>query len=194
MAEGANCRSDKNYSGPLPDHSVQVATLLSFSCRLVLDLLIPEVATAESADESLEAPARCELPERNNCRTLDESCSWASQWWDSVRCRLPVVGEHFPLGLVCVDELHFVGDPQRGHILEIFLAKLIFLNRTLKRPIQLVGMSATLPNAKQVCHQFTPLICYQLIPRCGVGGSFTCCVVAVCASRGVLICSGCKMA
>ncbi|CDJ26857.1 DNA polymerase theta, putative [Eimeria mitis] len=119
--------------------------------RLVLDLLVPEAATAEDAEAIPEPPIKCELPE-NGCDlgTLDESYSWASEWWDSVCRRMPAVGEHFPVGLVCVDELHFVGDPQRGHLLEMLLAKLLFLNRSLKRPIQLVGMSATLPNAPQV--------------------------------------------
>ncbi|CDJ50716.1 DNA polymerase theta, putative [Eimeria brunetti] len=119
--------------------------------RLVLDLLVPEVATAEGADDILEPPGKPDMPDNYSfCSTLDGSCSCSNRWWDSVRVRMPVVGEHFPVGLVCVDELHFVGDPQRGHLLEMLLAKLMFVNRALKRPIQLVGMSATLPNAPQV--------------------------------------------
>ncbi|CDJ58028.1 DNA polymerase theta, putative [Eimeria maxima] len=119
--------------------------------RLVLDLLVPEIATAESTGDSPEPPVECKVPGKSSfCGPQDEVCYWASQCWDSVCCRMPVIGEHFPVGLVCVDELHFVGDPQRGHLLEMLLAKLVFINRSLKQPIQLVGMSATLPNAPQV--------------------------------------------
>ncbi|CDI86192.1 DNA polymerase theta, putative [Eimeria praecox] len=131
--------------------AIQLAIILTSVCRLVLDLLIPEVGTLEDTDETLEPPVKYERPEnRHLCSILDGNCSCTSQWWSSVRSRMPVVGEHFPVGLVCVDELHFVGDPQRGYLLEMLLAKLIFLNGVLKRPIQLVGMSATLPNAPQV--------------------------------------------
>ncbi|CDJ63884.1 DNA polymerase theta, putative [Eimeria necatrix] len=118
---------------------------------LVLDLLVPEVATADVPDEVSKAVVKCEVPETSLPPSAqDESGSWANEWWESLHCRMAVVGEDFPVGLVCVDELHFVGDPQRGHLLEMVLAKLLFLNESLKRRIQLIGMSATLPNARQI--------------------------------------------
>lgn len=122
--------------------------------RLVLDLLVPEVATGDVPNEVSKALVKCEVPEASLPPSAqDESGSWANEWWESLHCRMAVVGEDFPVGLVCVDELHFVGDPQRGHLLEMVLAKLLFLNESLKRRIQLIGMSATLPNARQVrCH------------------------------------------
>ena len=50
------------------------------------------------------------------------------------------------LGLVVVDELHFVGENSRGCILETMLTRL----KTLVPKCQLVGMSATLPNLSDV--------------------------------------------
>ncbi|CDJ42257.1 DNA polymerase theta, putative [Eimeria tenella] len=118
---------------------------------LVLDLLVPEVATGDVPNEVSKALVKCEVPEASLPPSAqDESGSWANEWWESLHCRMAVVGEDFPVGLVCVDELHFVGDPQRGHLLEMVLAKLLFLNESLKRRIQLIGMSATLPNARQI--------------------------------------------
>ncbi|XP_063984918.1 DNA polymerase theta [Diachasmimorpha longicaudata] len=51
------------------------------------------------------------------------------------------------LGAVVIDELHLLGDPFRGYLLELLLTKLKYM--TLKQEnvkIQLIGMSATLPN------------------------------------------------
>lgn len=54
------------------------------------------------------------------------------------------------LGVVVLDEFHCVGEKERGYLLECLLMKLIFLNSFLRQDIQLVAMSATLPNAAEV--------------------------------------------
>lgn len=50
------------------------------------------------------------------------------------------------LGTLVVDELHLVGDASRGYLLEIFLSKVLFL----APEIQVLGLSATLPNVEDI--------------------------------------------
>ncbi|OII71417.1 SFII DNA polymerase [Cryptosporidium ubiquitum] len=56
------------------------------------------------------------------------------------------------LGIIVVDELHLLGDEQRGYILEVMLTKVRLLSKLQGegRSIQIVGMSATLPNLKDI--------------------------------------------
>lgn len=51
------------------------------------------------------------------------------------------------LGAVVIDELHLLGDPHRGYLLELLLTKLKYMSLKVEQiNIQLIGMSATLPN------------------------------------------------
>ncbi|KAK6590896.1 DEXDc+HELICc [Cryptosporidium xiaoi] len=54
------------------------------------------------------------------------------------------------LSVIVVDELHLLGDDQRGYILEVMLTKIRLLSglfeKNDKNSIQIIGMSATLPN------------------------------------------------
>ncbi|XP_049869670.1 DNA polymerase theta [Pectinophora gossypiella] len=88
------------------------------------------------------------------------------------------------LGAVVVDELHLLGDPHRGYILELLLTKIKYVSSKLDDvQIQVVGMSATLPNLEVLAHwleaelyitQFRPipldefcLIGNKLYDKCG---------------------------
>lgn len=52
------------------------------------------------------------------------------------------------IGVIVVDEIHLISDPGRGYILELLLTKAIFCSKKLNTNIQIVTMSATLPNSE----------------------------------------------
>ncbi|KAM7364011.1 DNA polymerase theta isoform 2-T3 [Cochliomyia hominivorax] len=52
------------------------------------------------------------------------------------------------IGTVIVDEVHLISDPGRGYILELLLAKILYMSRKYGLQIQIITMSATLANVE----------------------------------------------
>ena len=61
--------------------------------------------------------------------------------------RLWIANQLTTLGLVVADEVHMVGDSQRGFLLEVALTKVIAAG---DKSMQLVGLSATAPNLHEL--------------------------------------------
>ena len=76
-------------------------------------------------------------------------CFWGwgrieNTFWD-----YPIFKEQFAqLGIIVVDELHLLGDPSRGYLLELLVTKVQYLSCHMEQTnqVQIIGMSATLPN------------------------------------------------
>lgn len=93
--------------------------------------------------------------------------------------RLLDEGNISELGAVIVDELHLLGDPHRGYILELLLTKIKYVSLKCDNVhIQIIGMSATLPNLEVLSNwmsaelfvtQFRPI---PLDEFCLVGNKF----------------------
>ena len=73
---------------------------------------------------------------------------------NSLLNRLLEEGEMNQLGIIVVDELHMAGDPNRGYLLELLLTKVRFVSHgaNISDSVQIVGMSATLPNLNVVAN------------------------------------------
>ena len=56
------------------------------------------------------------------------------------------------IGIIVIDELHWIGELNRGYLLELLLSKIIYHNQlsTTHHPVQIIGMSATIPNLHQL--------------------------------------------
>lgn len=52
------------------------------------------------------------------------------------------------IGMIVIDEIHLISDSSRGYILELLLTKIMYMCEKFQHKIQLITMSATLPNVE----------------------------------------------
>uniref|UniRef100_A0A0K8V363 DNA polymerase theta n=2 Tax=Bactrocera latifrons TaxID=174628 RepID=A0A0K8V363_BACLA len=67
---------------------------------------------------------------------------------NSIINKLMEQGKLDDVGTVVVDEVHLISDPGRGYILELLIAKLLYMSRKYGFQLQVVTMSATLANVE----------------------------------------------
>lgn len=67
---------------------------------------------------------------------------------NSIVNRLLEQGKLNEIGTIVVDEVHLISDPGRGYILELLLAKVLYMSRKYGLQIQIITMSATLANVE----------------------------------------------
>ena len=69
------------------------------------------------------------------------------------------------IGAVVVDEIHYLGNPSRGHKIEALLAKVLFACERLGQHIQIVGMTATIGNQEVLAKWLNAISFKADIPR-----------------------------
>ncbi|EDW42404.1 DNA polymerase theta [Drosophila sechellia] len=67
---------------------------------------------------------------------------------NSIVNKLMEQGKLETIGMVVVDEVHLISDKGRGYILELLLAKILYMSRRNGLQIQVITMSATLANVQ----------------------------------------------
>ncbi|KAH8258272.1 hypothetical protein KR038_009069 [Drosophila bunnanda] len=67
---------------------------------------------------------------------------------NSIINKLLEQGKLDTIGMVVVDEVHLISDKGRGYILELLLAKILYMSRRNALQIQVITMSATLANVE----------------------------------------------
>eukprot|EP01060_Flectonema_neradi_P007376 TRINITY_DN1512_c1_g1_i1.p1 TRINITY_DN1512_c1_g1~~TRINITY_DN1512_c1_g1_i1.p1 ORF type:complete len:1742 (+),score=318.74 TRINITY_DN1512_c1_g1_i1:57-5228(+) len=81
---------------------------------------------------------------KGNRLLLDDVAVCTIERGNSIMNTIIDMGRVSEVSTIVVDELHMISDPDRGYLLELFLAKLLYAHHS---DVQIIGMSATLPNA-----------------------------------------------
>eukprot|EP01083_Nonionella_stella_P068581 182254_1 len=148
------------YSAPTSGGKTLISEILMIRCILLTRkkciLILPFVSLVVEKVNDLKSKLSCLgiLVEAyhsnvsiNSIEDADIICCTIEKANTIVNKMIEEDGLIHQVGCVVIDEFHYIGDAHRGWILEILISKTLFI---LQENVQIIGMSATLPNLQHI--------------------------------------------
>ena len=109
-----------------------------------VSMVMERVESLTKLLEPLRVVVGTQAAGKGNRLLLDDVAVCTIERGNSIMNTIIDMGRVSEVSTIIIDELHMISDSDRGYLLELFLAKLLYAHHS---DVQIVGMSATLPNA-----------------------------------------------